>query len=46
MLAYVFWHWPATEVDPAKYQEALAAFHRALAAAPPEGMRGSRVPTS
>jgi hypothetical protein len=41
MLAYVFWHWPAGE--PAGYVEALGAFHRALAAAPPPGYRGSRV---
>ncbi len=43
MLAYVFWHWPAAAVDPARYAEALAAFHRSLAAAAPPGMRGSRV---
>ena len=43
MLAYVFWHWPAAGVDPARYAEALTAFHRTLGAAPPPGMRGSRV---
>lgn len=43
MLAYVFWHWPLPTVDPATYAEALVAFHRSLAAAPPPGMRRSRV---
>jgi hypothetical protein len=42
MLAYVFWHWPGAGVEPARYAEALVAFHRALAADPPRGMRGSR----
>jgi hypothetical protein len=41
MLAYVFWHWPAGPWD--AYVEALSTFHRALAAAPPPGWRGSRV---
>jgi hypothetical protein len=41
MLAYVFWHWPAGEWD--AHVEALGMFHRALAAAPPPGWRGSRV---
>jgi hypothetical protein len=39
MLAYVFWHWPAHE---AGYEAALLAFHRALAAHPSVGFRGSR----
>jgi hypothetical protein len=43
MLAYVFWHWPGPEVDLVRYAERLAAFHRALRAAPPEGFVGSRV---
>ncbi len=43
MLAYVFWHWPAPSVDRDAYAEALLAFHRALLAEPPAGMRGSRV---
>jgi hypothetical protein len=40
-LAYVFWHWPTGDWN--VYVEALAAFHAALAAAPPPGWRGSRV---
>ncbi len=40
MLAYVFWHWPAIERG---YQAAVIEFHRALAAHPPTGFRGSRV---
>ncbi len=43
MLAYLFWHWPAPGVEAARYAEALVAFHRALASAPPPGTRGSRV---
>jgi hypothetical protein len=43
MLAYVFWHWPAAGVEPARYAETLLAFHRALAAEPPSGFSGSRV---
>ncbi len=43
MLAYVFWHWPAPGVDPGRYVDALLDFHRALAAAPSAGLRGSRV---
>jgi hypothetical protein len=43
MLAYVFWHWPTREVDRARYLDAQRAFHRALAAAPSPGLRGSRV---
>lgn len=30
-LAYVFWHWPAAGADPAEYEQALRAFHHALA---------------
>src|SRR5512141_922927 len=43
MLAYVFWHWPRSDVDPARYAGALLAFHRALLASPPPGYLGSRV---
>jgi hypothetical protein len=43
VLAYLFWHWPANAVEPARYVEALVAFHRSLAAAPPPGFHGSRV---
>jgi hypothetical protein len=35
VLAYVFWH--RSTGEPASYEEALAAFHRALAADPPAG---------
>ena len=43
MLAYVFWHWPTAETDRARYLDAQRAFHRALAADPSPGLRGSRV---
>lgn len=43
MLAYLFWHWPRSDVDPGRYADALLAFHRALLANPPPGYRGSRV---
>lgn len=39
MLAYVFWHRAATADG---YEERLTAFHRALAAHPPDGFLGSR----
>lgn len=39
MIAYVFWHWPAREDG---YEDALVAFHRALALHPCKGFRGSR----
>jgi hypothetical protein len=39
MLAYVFWHWPVRQDG---YEEALLAFHGALATHPFEGFRGSR----
>ena len=42
-IAYVFWHWPTAGTDPARYAEALVAFHHVLASAPPAGFRGSRV---
>ena len=38
MLAYVFWHWPATPgTEPVAHERAQAAFHRRLAEAPPPG---------
>ena len=43
MLAYVFWHWRSSQVDPAAYERELRAFHASLAAAPPSGFRGSVV---
>jgi hypothetical protein len=43
VLAYVFWHWPREGTSPDRYAENLVAFHRALAASPPPGFRGSRV---
>lgn len=43
MLAYLFWHWPASDVEPGRYVERLLAFHRALRTAPPPGFHGSRV---
>ena len=41
MLAYVFWHNPASGVAPSIYEESLTAFHRTLAAHAPPGFRGS-----
>ncbi len=41
MLAYVFWHLPAEDADPAAYEVRLGAFHAALAADPPTGFHGS-----
>jgi hypothetical protein len=41
VLAYVFWHRPATGVDAAGYEARLTAFHAALAADPPPGYGGS-----
>jgi hypothetical protein len=43
VLAYVFWHWPVTGLEPGRYVERLLAFHRVLRAASPAGFRGSRV---
>ena len=40
-LAYVFWHLRRPEVNAAEYEERLATFHLALAAAKPEGFLGS-----
>lgn len=41
MLAYVFWHRPATGVQRDSYEQALTRFHRSLARRPPCGLRGS-----
>ena len=37
MLAYVFWHSPAVPERTPRYEERLAAFHRALQTAKPDG---------
>jgi hypothetical protein len=41
VLAYVFWHRPSGEPDPAGYEARLSAFHAALAAHPPAGFLDS-----
>jgi hypothetical protein len=41
MLAYLFWHAPAQDADPARYEHALESFHRSLARRPPFGFEGS-----
>lgn len=41
MLAYLFWHRPAADVEAGGYEEALVGFHRSLAHRPPDGFRGS-----
>jgi hypothetical protein len=41
VLAYVFWHRPGGDADPAAYEARLTAFHAALAAHPPAGFAGS-----
>ena len=41
MLAYLFWHRPAAQVEQAAYEQALERFHRSLAHQPPSGFRGS-----
>jgi len=43
MLAYVFWHWPQSSVDPEAYVEHLVAFHQTLAANKPVGFQQSVV---
>lgn len=40
-VAYVFWHRPRPDVDPAAYADALASFHAELQAAPPRGLLAS-----
>jgi hypothetical protein len=41
MLAYVFWHRPASGVVPGAYEQSLRRFHRSLAHRPPAGFRSS-----
>lgn len=41
MLAYVFWHWKRTGVQPREYEDRLCEFHRALANSPPTGFTQS-----
>ena len=41
MLAYVFFHRPASGVETAAYEAALRRFHSSLAATPPPGFIGS-----
>ena len=42
MLAYVFWHRPYAHADPARYEDAMLRFHRALADGRPPGfVRGA-----
>lgn len=41
MLAYVFWHWPFTDVDRESYEEGLREFHRSLSAHKPVGFQYS-----
>jgi hypothetical protein len=43
MLAYVFWHWPQSSVDPQAYVAHLEGFHRTLAANQPPGFQRSVV---
>jgi len=41
MLAYVFWHRPAPGVESETYADAVARFHRSIAARPPAGFVAS-----
>ena len=43
MLAYVFWHWPNSTVDPTNYLQYLIDFHQTLAANKPTGFHHSVV---
>ena len=43
MLAYVFWHWPQPQVDPAQYEAEQRAFHQTLAQSAPSGLLESHV---
>ncbi|HEY2961597.1 MAG TPA: hypothetical protein VGJ37_04240 [Pyrinomonadaceae bacterium] len=43
MLAYVFWHWPQSSVDPETYVAHLESFHRTLTANKPNGFQRSAV---
>ncbi len=40
-VAYVFWHRPRPDADPAEYADALARFHAALDGEPPRGLLAS-----
>lgn len=42
MLAYVFWHWPRTDVQRQDYEQLQRRFHAALRDAPPPGFLRSR----
>ena len=43
MLAYVFWHWPQSTIDPDTYVNHLLDFHQTLAANKPNGFHESVV---
>ncbi|HEX6730268.1 MAG TPA: hypothetical protein VF074_09670 [Pyrinomonadaceae bacterium] len=43
MLAYIFWHWPQSDVDPEVYRTHLAEFHETLARNKPPGFHNSTV---
>jgi hypothetical protein len=43
MLAYVFWHWPQSTVDPNTYIDHLVDFHQTLASNKPPGFHRSVV---
>src|SRR5678815_4388932 len=43
MLAYVFWHWPQSSIDPDAYVNHLIDFHQTLAANKPNGFQQSVV---
>lgn len=43
MLAYVFWHWPQTDVDRTAYEDHLCEFHQILAGNKPDGFQQSVV---
>jgi hypothetical protein len=43
MLAYVFWHWPQSHIDPDSYINHLIDFHNVLAANRPNGFHESIV---
>jgi len=41
MLAYVFWHWPTSELSPGEYEGLQRAFHAALGQSRPSGFQAS-----
>jgi hypothetical protein len=43
MLAYVFWHWPQSSINPNAYIDHLIDFHNTLAANKPTGFHESVV---